>query len=86
MVIGSFVVEVCILNVITDDVIINTDDVIRNVKWWIGIVCIHDISNWYSMNKVCINKNKFNVMVIGSPLNLDDFTMFVDSDKLLLAR
>ena len=33
MVIGSFVVEVCILNVITDDVIINTDDVIRNVKW-----------------------------------------------------
>ena len=37
-----------------------------------------NISNWYNMNKLCINKKKSNVMVIGSKwqsksLNLDDF-------------
>ena len=43
------------------------------------------------MNKLCINKQKSNVMVIGSKwqlksLNLDYFTISVDSDKLFLAR
>ena len=54
-------------------------------------VCIDNISNWYSMNKLCVNKKKSNVMVIGSKwqlksLKLDDFTISVDSDKLLLAK
>ena len=43
------------------------------------------------MNKLCIDKKKSNVTVIGSKwqlksLNLDDFTISVDSDKLLLAK
>ena len=53
-------------------------------------VCIDNISNWYSMNKLCINKNRSNVMVFGSKwqlkeLNLDDFIISADSDKLFLA-
>ena len=43
------------------------------------------------MNKLYIDKKKSNVMVIGSKwqlktLNLDDFTISVDPDKLLLAK
>ena len=43
------------------------------------------------MNKLCINKKKSNVMVIGSKwqlksLNLGDFTISVDSEKPLLAK
>ena len=54
-------------------------------------VCIDNISNWFIMNKLCINKTKSNAMVIGSKcqsksFNLDDFTISVDSDKLLLAK
>ena len=54
-------------------------------------VCIDNISYWYSMNKLCINKKKSNFMNIGSKwqlksFNLDDFTISVDSDKLFLAR
>ena len=54
-------------------------------------VCIYIISNWYSMNKLCVNKKKANVMVIGSKwqlksLHLDDFTISVNSDKLLLVK
>ena len=50
-------------------------------------VCIDNISNLYSMNKLCVDKTKSNVMVIGSKwqsksLNLDDFTISADSDKL----
>ena len=56
--------------------------------------CVVNISNWYSMDQLCIYKNKLNVMVIGSQwqsksLNLDDlddFTISLDSDKLFLAR
>ena len=43
------------------------------------------------MNKLRINKKKYNVMVVErkwqlKSLNLDDFTISVDSDKLFLAR
>ena len=54
-------------------------------------VCTDNISNWYSINKLCINKKKANATVIGSKwqlksLSLNDFTISVDSDKLLLAK
>ena len=54
-------------------------------------VCIDNQSNCYSMNKLCIDKKNSNVMVIGSrwllkSLNLDVFTISVDSDKLLFAK
>ena len=54
-------------------------------------VCIDNTSNWYSMNKLCIDNKKSNFMVIGSKwqsksLNLEDFTISVDSYILLLAK
>ena len=63
----------------------------QKMNWNILQVCIDNISNWYSMNKLCVNKKKSNVMVIGSEwqlksLNLDDVTISVDSGKLLLAK
>ena len=74
-----------------DDVIIYTSATSKDELEYRLQVCIDNISNWYSINKLCINKNKSNVMVIGSKwqlksFNLDDFTISVDSDKLLLAK
>ena len=73
------------------DVIIYTSATLKDELEYRFQICIDNISNWYSMNKLCINKKKSNVMVIGSKwqlksLNLDDFTISVDSDKLLLAK
>ena len=74
-----------------DDVIIYTSATSKDELEYRLQVCIDNISNWYSINKLCINKKKSNVMVIGSKwqlksLNLDNFTISVDSDKLLLAK
>ena len=51
--------------------------------------CIDSISNCYDMNKLCINKKKYSVMIIRSKfqlrsLNLDDFAISVNADKLQL--
>ena len=72
-----------------DDVIIYTSATSKDELESRLQVYIDNISNWYSMNKLCINKKRSNVMVIGSKwrlksLNLDDFTISVDSDKLFL--
>ena len=88
--ISNFAVEGCVLNMYADDVIIYTSATSKDELDSRLQVCIDNISNWYSMNKLCINKKKSNVMVIGSKwqlksLNLDDFTISVDSDKLFLA-
>ena len=53
--------------------------------------CIDSISNWYGMNKHCIKKKKSSVLVIGSkfqlrPLNLDDFVISINVDKLQLVE
>ena len=53
--------------------------------------CIDSIFNWYDMNKLCINKKKSSVMIIGSkfqlrPLNLDEFVISVNADKLQLVK
>ena len=74
-----------------DDVIIYTSETSKDELEWRLQVCIDNISNWYSMNKLCVDNEKSNVMVIGSKwqlkeLNLDDFTISVDSNKLYLAR
>ena len=90
--ISNFAVEGCVLNMYADYVIIiytpatSKDELECKLQ-----VCVDNISNWYSMSKLYINKKKSNVMVIGSKwqlksLNLDDFTISVDSDKLFLAR
>ena len=89
--ISNFAVEGCVLNRYADDVIIHTSATSKDELECRLQVCTDNISNWYSMNKLCINKKKSNVMVIGSKwqlksLNLDDFTISVDSDKLFLAR
>ena len=89
--ISNFTVEGCVLNMYADDVIIHTSATSKDALEYRLQVCIDNISNWYSMNKLCVNKKKFNVMVIGSKwqlksLNLDDVTISVDSGKLLLAK
>ena len=89
--ISNFTVEGCVLNMYADDVIIHTSATSKDELEYRLQVSIDNISNWYSMNKLCVNKKKSNVMVIGSKwqtesLNLDDFTISVDSDKLLLAK
>ena len=89
--ISNFAVEGCVLNMYADDVIIYTSTTSKDELACRLQVCIDNISNWYSMNKLCINKKKANVMVIWrkwqlKSVNLDDFAMSVDSDKLFLAR
>ena len=89
--ISNFTVEGCVLNMYADNVIIYTSATSKDEFEYRLQVCIDNISNRYSMNKLCIDKKKSNVMVIGSKwqlksLNVDDFTISVDSDKLLLAK
>ena len=84
--ISSFAMEACVLNMYADDVIIYTSATSKNELECRLQVCIDEIPN-----KLYINNKKSNVMVIGSKwqlksLNLDDFTISVDSDKLYLAR
>ena len=63
-VISSFVVEACVLNMYADDVIIYTSATSKDELECMLQVCIDNMSNWYSVNKLCINKKKSNVMVI----------------------
>ena len=46
-----------------DDVIIHTSATSKDELDYRLQVCIDNISNWYSMNKLCVNKKKSNVMV-----------------------
>ena len=83
--VSNFTVEGCVLNMYADDVIIYTSATSKDELEYRLQVCIDNIFNWYSMNKLCIDKKKPNVMVIGSKwqlksLHLDDFTISVDSD------
>ena len=86
-----FTVEGCVISMYAGDVIMYTSATSKyELKYGLQ-VCTDNISNWYSMNKLCINKTKSNVMVVESKwqlksLNLDDFTISIDSDKLLLAK
>ena len=89
--ISNFAVEACVLNMYAEDVIIHTSATSKYELECRLRFCIDNNSNWYSMNKLWINKQKSNVMVIGSKwqlksLNSDDFTISVASDKLFLAR
>ena len=89
--ISNFTVEGCVLSMYADDVIIYTSATSKDESEYRLQVCIDNISNWYIMNKLCVNRKKSNVMVIGSKwqlksLNLGVFTISVDSDKLLLAK
>ena len=81
--ISNFTVQDCVLNMYADDVIINKTATTKDELEYRLQICIDDISSWYSMNKLCINKKKSNVMVIGSKwqlksLNLDNFTNFTN--------
>ena len=60
----------CVLNMYADDVIVYTSATSKDELESRLQVCIDNISNWYSMNKLCINKKKSNVMVIGSKWQL----------------
>ena len=87
--ISNFAVEGCVLNMYADDVIIYASATSNDELECRLQVC--NISNCYGMNKLFIDKNKSNELVIRNKWqskwsNLDDFTMSVDSDKLLGVR
>ena len=89
--ISNFTVEGCVLNMYADDVIIYTSAVSTHELEHKLQSCIDNISKWYNMNKLCVNKKKSCVIVIGSKfqlrsLNLDDFAISVDTDKLQLVE
>ena len=89
--ISNFAVEGCVLNMYADDVIIYTSAMSTHELECKLQSCIDSISNWYDMNKLCINKKKSSVMIIGSKfqlrsLNLDDFAISVNADKLQLVE
>ena len=89
--IPNFAVEGCILNMYANDVIIYTSAVSTNELECKLQFYIYSISHWYDMNKLCINKKKSSVMVIGSKpqwlsLNLDDFAISLDVYKPSLAE
>ena len=54
--ISNFAVEACVLNIYADDVIIYTSATSKDELECKLQACIDNISNWYSMNKLCINK------------------------------
>ena len=88
--ISNFAVEGCVLNMYADDVIIYTSAMSTHELECKLQSCIDSISNW-NMNKLCINKKKSSVMIIGSKfqlrsLNLDDFAISVNADKLQLVE
>ena len=56
--ISNFVVEACVLNMYADDVIIYTSATATDELKCRLQVCIDNVSNWYSMNKLCINKKR----------------------------
>ena len=62
----NFAVEACVLNMYAEDALIYTSATAKDELECRLQFCIDNISNWYSMNKLCINKKKSNVMVIGS--------------------
>ena len=64
--ISNFAVEGCVSNMYADDVIIYTSAISTHELECNLQSCIDSISNWYGMNKICINKKKSSVMVIGS--------------------
>ena len=68
--ISSFAVEACVLNMYADDVIIYTSETSKDELECRLQVCIDNISNRYSMNKLCVDNKKSNVMVIGSKWQL----------------
>ena len=45
--------------------------------------CIDDMSNWYDMNRLCIDQKKYSVTVIGSKFQLRSLNL---DDKLQLAK
>ena len=56
--ISYFAVEGCVLNIYAEDVIIYTSATSKDELESRLQVCIDNISNWYSMNKLCINKKE----------------------------
>ena len=60
--ISNFTVVGCVLNMYVDDVIIYTSATSKDELEYRLQVCIDNISNWYRMNKLCINKIRRNLM------------------------
>ena len=56
--ISSFAVEACVYNMYAEDVIIYTSETSKDELECRLQVCIDNISNWYSMNNLCINYMK----------------------------
>ena len=69
-----------------DDVIIYTSATISDGLQMKLQLCVDNVHQWYTMNRLTVNKKKSAVMVIGSnaklqSLNLDQFSINLDSNK-----
>ena len=87
--ISNFAVEGCVFDMYADDVIIYTPAMSTHELEYKLQSCIDSNSNWYDMNKLCIKKEKSSIIIIGSKfqlrsLNVDDFAISVNADKLQL--
>ena len=56
--ISYFAVDACVLNMFGEDVISYTSATSKDELECRSQVCIDNISNWYSMNKLCIDKKE----------------------------
>ena len=88
---SQFTTDWCLTNVYADDsMIYASGDNIHEVKQKLQN-CIQNISSWYKMNRLKINIDKTNVMLIGSKaqlksLNVDDFILSYDDTPLELVE
>ena len=75
--ISNFAVEGGVLNMYADDVIIYTSAMSTHELECKLQSSIDSISNWCDMDKLCINKKKYNVMVIGRKFQLWSLTILL---------
>ena len=68
--VSNFTVEGCAWNMFPNVVILYTSATSKDELEYKLQACIGNISNWCRMNKLCINKKKSDVMVIGSKSQL----------------
>ena len=62
--ISKITAEGCVLNMHADEIIIYISATSKDELEYRLQACTDNISNWYSMNKLCIDKKKPNVMLL----------------------
>ena len=88
--ISNFTLEGCVHDMFSDVFIYTSADNVEMLKHKLE-TCMNSITKWYSNNCLSINNKKPSVMIIGSKfqpqsLQLDDFSISLDSDRLELVE